>query len=144
MSANCFNPENVIIAVNCGGEEYTDPDGVVYLADKYYDKGSASDYGLQYDIELTKDEELYQTERWADGDLTYILPFNADKGKIIVILKFSEVYFSAPEQKVFDFAIGNEIILEDIDIFDRVGKAKAYDEYIELEFKDDDNLYYNV
>ena len=142
-----LNPEKVLIAINCGGDQYEDANGVIFEKDNYYnDKNSvASDFGLQYDIELTKDEELYQTERWANGDLVYTLPANNIKqGKYIIILKFSEVYFSAADDKVFDIALGKKIVVKDLDVFEKVGKAKAHDEYIQIEFKDDGYIYYKV
>ena len=52
-------------------------------------------------------------------------------------MKFSEVYFTSPNEKVFDVALGKKIILKNLDIFSVVGKAAAYDEYIEIELKDD-------
>ena len=139
-----INPEKVVIAVNCGGDSYEDGNGVVYEADNYYNTGNPSDYGLQYDIDLTKDEELYQTERWADKDLVYTLPFEQEPGNYVAILKFSEVYFSQANEKVFDIALGSFPIVRNLDIFDLVGKAKAHDEYIEFELRDDSLIYYKV
>lgn len=139
-----INKDNVIIGINCGGEEFEGHDGVIYQEDNYFNKGTPSDYGIQYEISHTKDEELYQTERWADGDLTYSIPFDALPGKYIVILKFSEVYFSSVDEKVFDIALGSKIIINDLDIYERVGKAKAHDEYIEFSINDDKKLVYIV
>ena len=133
--------EKTIIAINCGGDAYEDADGVIYESDNYYNKGTPSDYGLQYDIELTKDEELYQTERWADGDLIYTLPFDTDPGTYVAILKFSEVYFSQAGEKVFDVALGSKVLVNNLDIFEQVGKAKAHDEFIEFELRNDDIIY---
>jgi hypothetical protein len=139
-----IKPEKVVIAINCGGDAYEDSEGVVYEADNYYNTGNESDYGLQYDIELTKDEELYQTERWADKDLVYTIPFDQSIGRYVVILKFSEVYFAQSGEKVFDIALGSKIVIKNLDIFDQVGKAKAHDEYIEFEIREDGYLYYKV
>lgn len=143
-SVSSLNTENVIVAINCGGDSYEDNEGVQYEADNYYNTGNPSDYGLQYDIDLTKDEELYQTERWADRDLVYSIPFDVEEGKYVVILKFSEVYFTQAGEKVFDIAIGSKMVIKNLDIFDNVGKAKAHDEYIEFEIKKDGYLYYKV
>lgn len=140
----CVDPNKVVIAINCGGEEYTDGDGTLYEADNYFSTGTTSDHGSQYDIELTKDEELYHTERWADKDLEYNVPFNVEAGKFVLILKFSEVYFQQSGEKVFDIALGKKIVIKDLDIFDIIGKAKAHDEYIEFEIRDDGLLYYAV
>jgi hypothetical protein len=141
---NSIKPEKVVIAINCGGDSYEDAEGVVYEADNYYNTGNESDYGLQYDIELTKDEELYQTERWADKDLVYTVPFDQSVGRYVLILKFSEVYFAQSGEKVFDVALGSKIVIKNLDVFDQVGKAKAHDEYIEFEIREDGYLYYKV
>ncbi len=128
--------ENVAVAINCGGDEYTDEEGIVYQKDSYFDGGVSSDHGLNYDISNTKDMDIYQTERWHSDTLTYSLPLK-EVGKYVLILKFSEVYFSLPNEKVFDIALGKKIMIKDLDIFAKVGKATAHDEYIEFEVKDD-------
>ena len=53
-----------------------------------------------------------------------------------MIFKFSEVYFNSAGEKIFDINLGDENIVKDLDIFSKVGKATAYDEYVEFEFKD--------
>ncbi len=137
-----LDPDKVLIAINCGGDEFTGHDGVTYIADKYYSGGSSSDFGLQYDIANTKDEDIYQTERWSNGDLVYRLPVALTDGKYIIILKFSEVYFSAAEDKIFDIQLGTTTVVKDLDIFDKVGKAKAHDEFIIVNVKNS-VLFYN-
>ena len=47
------------------------------------------------------------------------------------VLKFSEVYFNAPGQKVFDVVLNNDhSIVSDLDIYSRVGHGVAHDEVI--------------
>ena len=84
---------------------------------------------------MTDDVELYQSERWASEDLHYDLPI-LENGKYVLVLKFSEVYFNSPGEKVFDVKIGKQTVISEIDIYAKVGKARAYDEFIEFEFKD--------
>ena len=134
----------VIVAVNCGGDDYTDSKGVKYEADNYFNGGTASDHGLSYSIKNTEDELLYQTERWSSETLTYSLPLKPNiNGKYVLILKFSEVYFNMKGEKVFNVAIGKENIIRDLDIFGKVGKAEAFDEYIEFEIKNKQVFYKN-
>ncbi len=111
------------------------------IQDKYFDAGVSSDYGLNYDISNTKDMDLYQTERWYSETFTYSVPVK-EPGKYVLILKFSEVYFNSPNEKVFDVALGRKTVLKDVDIFALVGKAVAHDEYVEFELKDD-KIYVN-
>jgi len=65
-----------------------------------------------------------------------------EAGKYVLILKFSEVYFQAANEKIFDVAIGRKTILRNLDIFATVGKAHSYDEYVEFELKND-KIYHN-
>jgi len=129
-----LNPSNVEIAINCGGPEFRTKTGVIYQKDNYYVGGEASDFGINSEIKNTKDKEIYQTERWSTEDLIYNLPLKKD-GKYVLVLKFSEVYFNNKGEKIFDFKIGDETILEKIDIYEKVGKNNAYDEFVEFELK---------
>jgi len=56
-------------------------------------------------------------------------------GKYVLVLKFSEVYFNSPNEKIFDVGFGNLKVVNQLDIYSKVGKATAYDEYVEFEFK---------
>lgn len=38
---------------------------------------------------------------------------------------------------MFDVALGKKIVIKDLDIFSKTGKAIAHDEYIEFELKND-------
>ena len=129
-----LNPSNVEIAINCGGPEFRTKAGVTYQKDKYFVGGEASDFGTNSEIKNTKEKEIYQTERWSTEDLIYNIPLKKD-GKYVLVLKFSEVYFNSKGEKIFDFKIGDDTILEQIDIFAKVGKNNAYDEFIEFELK---------
>jgi hypothetical protein len=80
--------------------------------------------------------ELYQTERWHSDTFTYSIPLK-EPGKYVIILKFSEVYFNNPDEKVFNVALGKKTIINNIDIFAVAGKAIAHDEYIEIELSND-------
>lgn len=121
----------VVYAINAGGGEHTDSDNI------HYDKdpnriGVASDYGKQFSINRVSqwDEYIYQTERYHTDNFWYDLPIEEDSDYALV-LKFSEVYFTAPNQKVFDIMLNNEhVVVKQLDIYGQVGKAAAHDEII--------------
>ena len=137
-----LDPKKVIVAINCGGSEYTDSNGIKYIEDKYFNGGTSSDHGLSFNIRNTDDELLYQTERWSSETLTYSLPLKSNiNGQYVLILKFSEVYFNNKGEKVFNVAFGKDTIIKNLDIYKKVGKAEAYDEYIEFEIRNK-NVYY--
>lgn len=123
----------IIYAINAGGEAHTDSFGVRYERDPLMGKvGTASDFGKQLVIGrvLQNDQILYQTERYHHNTFGYDIPIKED-GDHVLVLKFSEVYFNAPNMKVFDVVLnGDHTIVADLDIFDHVGRGVAHDEYI--------------
>lgn len=90
----------VLWAVNCGGKEHIDLNGVKYEAD-YLKTGIASDYGLSFTIDGVpmEDQIIYQTERYNTDDFSYDVPVFGD-GDYVISLKFSEVWFTGSLQKV--------------------------------------------
>jgi len=139
-----MDPSKVIAAINCGGDEYTDTNGITYDNDKYFLGGTSSEHGLNYHIKNTEDEILYQTERWSSETLTYSIPLKSNiNGKYVLNLKFSEVYFTNKGDKIFNVALGRETIIKNLDIYSKVGKAYALDEYIEFEIRNKQVYYKN-
>lgn len=122
----------VIYAINAGGDEHQSSDGIFYQKDPLV-VGTASDYGknlLMIGRVPELDEVLYQTERYHSSTFGYDLPATQD-GEYVLVLKFCEVYFNAPNQKVFDVILnGDHTVVADLDIFSLVGRGTAHDEYI--------------
>ena len=141
ISSSKLDPSKVVHAINCGGYPYTDKAGISYSSDKFFDGGKTSDYGMNYDISNTDDMIIYQTERWSSGTITYSLPLKGD-GIYTLILKFSEVYFTRANEKVFDIALGKKTVVKNLDIYEKVGKGNAYDEYVEFILKNN-KIYFN-
>ena len=139
-----MDPSKVVAAINCGGDEYTDSNGITYDNDKYFLGGTSSDHGLNYIIKNTEDQVLYQTERWSSETLTYSIPLKSNiNGKYVLNLKFSEVYFTNKGDKIFNVALGRETIIKNLDIYSKVGKAYALDEYVEFEIRNKQVYYKN-
>ena len=111
----------VVFAVNSGGDEYVDKNGVVYQSDKYYLGGWSGSTAA--DISETGDVPLHQTERY--GNFSYAIPLV--NGKYQVTLKFNEFYWSAPGQRIFDVWLEGTQVLTNFDIFASVGKNRPYD-----------------
>ncbi|PAA61092.1 hypothetical protein BOX15_Mlig018324g1 [Macrostomum lignano] len=129
---------DVIYAVNCGGQEHTDIHGIRYERDTL-SVGIPSDYGRNLEIGrvVPQDQILYQTERYHTSSFTYELPIPGD-GEYVLVLKFSEVWFANPNQKVFDVLLNSEhVIVSGLDIFARVGRGVAHDEIVPFRVKGD-------
>ncbi|GIY75449.1 malectin [Caerostris darwini] len=128
----------IIYAINAGGESHVDTDGIHYRRDPLHGRiGTASDYGKQLIIGRVPrtDQIIYQTERYHSATFGYEIPVNKD-GDYVLVLKFCEVYFSSPGMKVFDVTLnGVHTIISDLDIFAKVGKGVAFDEYIAFTIK---------
>ncbi|KAL1450842.1 hypothetical protein WDU94_003157 [Cyamophila willieti] len=127
----CLDVNDVIYAVNAGGDVHVDKNGIRYEKDPL-DVGTASDYGKQLFIGRVDvhDQVLYQTERYSHNTFGYDIPVTED-GSYVMVLKFCEVYFNAPNQKVFDIVLnGDIVIVPELDIFDKVGRGVGHDEYI--------------
>ncbi len=130
--------KDVVYAVNCGGDAHRDSvNGVNYDKDPNR-VGVASDYGKQLVIGRVNghDQALYQTERYHTATFGYDVPINED-GDYLLVLKFSEVYFNAPNMKVFDVVLNGDLtIAADLDIHEKVGRGVAHDELVEFKVKD--------
>jgi len=90
----------VIWAVNCGGDAHVDLYGVHYQRDSL-SIGHASGHGRSMVIRRVPppDQILYQTERYHTSNFAYDLLIKND-GDYVLVMKFSEVWFTQPNQKV--------------------------------------------
>ncbi|KAH3886673.1 hypothetical protein DPMN_010685 [Dreissena polymorpha] len=100
LLSSCMGIGEVIWAVNCGGEAHTDINGIRYQEDKL-PVGISSDYGKSLVIQrvVPQDQILYQTERYHVNSFGYDVPLTKD-GDYVLVLKFSEVWFTTANQKV--------------------------------------------
>ncbi|XP_002730460.1 malectin-B-like [Saccoglossus kowalevskii] len=123
----------VIWGVNSGGEEHIDSYGIHYQADPLQGiQGIASDFGKSLHISRVpqQDQLLYQTERYDLDSFGYEIPIEED-GDYVLVMKFSEVYFTASNQKVFDIVINEQhTVVPELDIYDKVGRGTAHDEMV--------------
>ncbi len=119
-----------IVAVNCGGPQYTDQSGIVYSADTGSTGGQT--YSTQSPIAGTEDDVLYQTERYG----TFSYKFRVPNGNYLVTLKFAEIYAGAAGQRIFGVKIEGKEVIGNLDIFSNVGKNTALDRTIPVTVAD--------
>lgn len=80
--------------------------------------------------------DVYHAERWGNGQSFRYAPEIPADGLYTLVLKFSEVYFQEPGQKIFDVKIGSQTVLGDLDIFGRLfSRGIPLDEFIEFTVK---------
>jgi len=66
---------------------------------------------------MLPNSEIYYSERYGPGEsFKYNIPVPAD-GYYTLILKFSEIYFQSPGEKIFDIKVGGFSLAKRLDIF---------------------------
>jgi hypothetical protein len=113
-------PGTTVARINCGGGSYTDSVGEAWIPDNYFLGGF--DYRLGSQISGTPDPYLYQSERY--GDFFYNIPVS--NGAYRVVLHFAEIFWDAAGQRVFDIREENTLAVNDLDIWQEVGKDVAH------------------
>ena len=117
------------IRVNCGGKDYTDGEGRVYLADREFKDdaewgfvggsvGAASD---DVPVGGTKDPALFRTERWGLKEYR----FKVAPGVYDVRMLFNEFHFKTARSRVFDIFLNDKRVVPGLDIIERVGQNHA-------------------
>ncbi|OGS23396.1 MAG: hypothetical protein A2297_05085 [Elusimicrobia bacterium RIFOXYB2_FULL_48_7] len=133
--------------VNCGGPEYIDSEGRLWLGDQPYSEGSwgytkevrVTIANKDYKIANTKEPVLFYSGRqvFADSGYRFTLP----NGNYRVELFFAETWFGVQRTqskgaRVFDIVIEGETKITNLDICDKVGPLAAFSEACLVEVKD--------
>jgi hypothetical protein len=114
------HPE-VIWTVNAGGPKYTDGQGIIYKGNTQFSTGYPSTTTAA--IAGTTDDRLYQSERY--GDFSYAIP--VANGDYLVTLKFAEIYWTQPGQRVFNVLMEGVKVISNLDLVAKIGPNTAYD-----------------
>jgi hypothetical protein len=114
------------IRVNAGGGAYIDSAGNTWEADFGFNTGNI--FTTTSAIADTGDDTLYQSERWdpsAALELQYT--FAVPDGDYFVNLHFAEIYSGtfSTGARVFDVAVEEQLVLDNLDIFSEVGAEAA-------------------
>lgn len=122
-------PCSLLQRLHAGGAAYTDVSGGLWSADQAYSPGgfgyvSGTSYSTVNSIAATSDPGLYQSMRQFPG-LNY--KFTLPNGMYRVTLKFAELYFTAPGQRVFNASIQGSPVISNLDLVAAAGPFTAYD-----------------
>ena len=110
------------IRVHAGGSAYTDSLHNVWSADTGFSGGNT--YTTTGAIANTTDPTLYLSERY--GAMTYT--FTVPAGTYNVTLKFAEIFYTNPGERIFNVAINGTTVLPNFDIVAQAGGGmKALD-----------------
>lgn len=131
--------ELYIMRINAGGNDFMDSAGRHWSADQTYTTGGygyigdGGTYATIDSISGTDADSLYQTERWGLSAYCFDLP----NGIYHVVLHFAEIYLTRLNKRLISVAIEGETVLENIDIYAKVGHdaALCYS-YFDISVKD--------
>jgi hypothetical protein len=115
---------NGTVRVNAGGPGYVDSLSNSWSADSGFLQGA--NYSTTALITGTSDPALYQSEHYSTGNLTY--QTSVPNGSYTVTLKFAELYWTSPGQRVFNVQLNGTQVATNLDVFAVAGGMnKAYD-----------------
>ena len=118
--------------VRCGGPSYLDSQGNTWSADTNFTGGwpAATGSAISGALPNGSDQALYQYERYGSntGGTTVTYTFNVPAGSYQATLKFSENYWTAAGQRIFNVSINGNPALANFDILSSAGgQFKAID-----------------
>lgn len=131
-----------VFRINAGGAQETNSIGV-FAADNYFSPLPGSTSSTATAIAGTTDDAIYQTERFsATGELNYAFPVS--NGQYSVVLHFAEIYYSNPNIRIFDVLLEGNRVLDNFDIFKKVGSNTATTETFSVNVTDGAlNIYFS-
>ena len=118
-------PTGFALRINCGGNQFTDFNGNLWIADQYFSGGQTYDYAaLNIPPVLTPPtlnylQQLFAQER--SGNFNYQIP--CENGNYTVNLYFCEVGFNSPSSRAFNISLNGTTVISNFDIFSEVGKG---------------------
>jgi hypothetical protein len=122
--------------INAGGPQVTNSIGT-FAADQFYAPTPGITYSVTSPIAGTTDDAIYQTERYSttdNGSFSYAFPVT--NGTYKVVLHFAELYWTTVGKRLFDVSIENNKVLDNYDIFKKVGALTATTETFNVNVTD--------
>jgi len=107
------------VRVNAGGPALSGENGVSWIEDAWYSGGAT--HQVEFPIQGTPEPEVYRTERF--GPISYRIP--VPNGTYLLRLKFAEIHFEEPGQRVFHVVVNGRRVLEDFDIVREAGGPRV-------------------
>ncbi|WP_246455322.1 malectin domain-containing carbohydrate-binding protein [Hymenobacter citatus] len=134
ISTPTISTGSVIHRINAGGKQVSTDRGV-FAADKYYVPAPGNTAAVTGNIAGTINDALYQTERYGtNGTFRYALPVT--NGQYTVVLHFAETFWSEAGRRVFDVTLEGNKVLDNYDIYRKVGRYTMKTETFTTTVKD--------
>jgi hypothetical protein len=120
-----FAPPNKDMRINCGGPQYVDKSGRIWMPDQFATKGSV--YAENGPIAKTSHDTLYNSEHYFNGPAPYFYQIPVKfAGRVMVSLHFAEIFQKNAGFRVFDVWVEGVLVKANLDIFKEVGYRTAY------------------
>ena len=121
-----YVPEQEVICINAGGDDYTATDGRFFMADAYFTAATGGTYSTTESIANTDDDPLFQTERYGDP-FSYVIPVT--DGDYTVELMFAEIFHGVASgggdgvagDRIFSVDLEGSTVLSEYDIIAEAG-----------------------
>ncbi len=117
------------LAINCGGEAFTDFEGLEWLADSYFVQTNGETGSNSNEILGTDNDLLFYSDRY--GDFIYTIP-TVVNDLHQVTLYFSEPYWTESNSRKFRVRINGDIVLNNFDIYAESGFETAITKTFEV------------
>jgi len=129
--------------LNCGGDDYTDAHGHVWMQDNtQWSRSWGDHYGKPYQASQTVNDSLpgvFRTQRYGRHQLSYHFP--AAKGHYVVELYFAEPWYrdiDAEGLRLFDVAVNDSVAITALDIWAQAHYGRPYKRTVEVDNKGDE------
>ena len=123
----------IALRINAGAGSVRDSVGQTWSGDRYYVGGGGIQHATGRAIAGTDDDVVFQTNRWGmDG---YNIPVSRT-GTYRVRLLFAETVFTSRGARVFDVSAEGRLVIDNLDVFARVGSSAAHVETLVVSLRD--------
>lgn len=137
VDEQCLAPADdwqYLYRLNCGGDDYTDTHGNLWMQDNSRWSRSWSGYKASQTFNDSISSPLFKTSRFGRHKLSYHFP--AKPGKYRVELYFIEPWYrqnDAEGLRLFDVAVNGQTVVRNLDIWAQAHYGKPYKRVVEVD-----------
>lgn len=129
-------PTMPLVAINVGGPEYVDAEGLRYEADRAFAGGRPHLTGETASIAGTEDDRLYATQRESQLGASFSYHIPLPNGGYVLTLKFAEKEARAVGERIFDVMVEGHIMTTQLDLRATAGRLRAYEVTVPIAITD--------
>ena len=108
--------------INVGGKQELQYQTDAKWKDNYYGRIGGTAYSTSGEIANTQEDKIFHT--FINGAVEYKI--TVPNGEYDIILMMMENYFDQSGKRIFNVAIENQLVIDSLDLFQKVGKNTAF------------------